>query len=327
MTIEDLATKLKDWLSSLVHNDWFGTLLTVLLFVGATALASHLLTTFLRKILKSKKGPLPSVSIFINIGRVAIWVVGISIILSSCFNVNVGAAVTALGVGGIAISLGFQETLSNLIGGLQIIMSGLVEPGDRIKVGNFEGVVRDVSWRHTTMRTVQGETVVIPNSVINTEALVKLAPERDFRLNITLMPGREKLENLISDIEKQVKASVSKVAVIAQDPQIRVTALNGRSYAAILTFSVEEGAQRSQVIDAALKATASSSKAKAMETPDRDKGSSSTGKASAEASAKELASPKGATEKPKGASQAKGSEAKAAAAHSDAKGQTSPSQE
>lgn len=96
--------------------------------------------------------------------------------LSSCFNVNVQAAITALGVGGIAISLGFQSTLSNLIGGVQIVLAGIVEPGERIRISTYEGVVRDVTWRHTEIETADGEFVVVPNSVINTEALVKLPP-------------------------------------------------------------------------------------------------------------------------------------------------------
>lgn len=46
--------------------------------------------------------------------------VGGSVMLSTCFGIDVSAAITALGIGGIAISLGFQDTISNLIGGVQV---------------------------------------------------------------------------------------------------------------------------------------------------------------------------------------------------------------
>ena len=42
----------------------------------------------------------------------------------------------ALGIGGIAISLGFQDTLSNLIGGLQVSLLRIIKPGDNIEVGS-----------------------------------------------------------------------------------------------------------------------------------------------------------------------------------------------
>ena len=86
-----------------------------------------------------------------NIVRGAVWFLGICIMLSTCFNVNVSAAITALGIGGIAISLGFQDTISNLIGGLQVSLMRIVKPGDNIEVGSSSGVVKDVTWRHTSL--------------------------------------------------------------------------------------------------------------------------------------------------------------------------------
>lgn len=174
MDLNSISNAFKSWVDGIVHSDWLSTLITMVLIIIVTAICAHLVTLFLRKLFKMNKS-LPAVSIFINIGRVTVWVIGICVILSSCFNVNVGAAVTALGIGGIAISLGFQATLSNLIGGLQIIMTKLIEPGERIKVGSNEGTVVDVTWRHTTIHTDNGDMVIIPNSVINTSALEKVS--------------------------------------------------------------------------------------------------------------------------------------------------------
>lgn len=174
MNIDNIISTFRGWLDTILHWSWLSTAVTVVIIVLVTAIVARLAVVTLRRIFNSNRGPLPSASIFINIARVTVWVIGICIILSSCFGVNVGAAITALGIGGIAISLGFQQTLSNLIGGLQVIMSGIVEPGDHIKVGSNEGVVRDVTWRNTTIRSSDGNDVIIPNSVINTEALIKI---------------------------------------------------------------------------------------------------------------------------------------------------------
>lgn len=174
MNIDSIIDTFRRWLDTILHWDWLSTAVTVVIILLVTMVLARLATVTLRRIFNSNKGPLPSASIFINIARVTIWIIGICIILSSCFDVNVGAAITALGIGGIAISLGFQQTLSNLIGGLQVIMSGIVEPGDHIKVGTNEGIVHDVTWRNTTIRTSDGNEVIIPNSVINTEALIKI---------------------------------------------------------------------------------------------------------------------------------------------------------
>ena len=73
---------------------------------------------------------------------------GASVILDTIFNVNTSSIIAALGVGGIAVSLGFQDTLANLIGGLQVTFMGIVKPGDNIEVGSETGVVQDVSLLH-----------------------------------------------------------------------------------------------------------------------------------------------------------------------------------
>ncbi len=119
---------------------------------------------------------IPQSSIFVNIARGIIWGIGICLVLDSCFNVNMSALIAALGVGGIALSLGFQDTLSNLIGGVQISFMRIVKPGDNIQVGNNKGVVQDVTWRHATIKNRNGETVIIPNSVISKNAVVHLPP-------------------------------------------------------------------------------------------------------------------------------------------------------
>lgn len=260
MDIDKLTDALKNWLASILHSDGLSTLITAAIIAIVTAFCAHLVTVFLRRILKSNKGPLPAVSIFVIIGRVTVWVIGLCVILSSCFNVNVGAAVTALGIGGIAVSLGFQDTLSNLIGGLQIIMTKLVEPGDRIKVSNYEGMVTDVTWRHTTILTARGERVVIPNSVINTSALVKLAPEDDIRLDISIDPGDESLEDVVAKMQDEVNEAVGKVAVMMEKAQINVTGKTDRGYQAMLTFATGKGTKRSVAIDTALKAISGSAK-------------------------------------------------------------------
>ena len=142
----------------------------------ATLAISRIVARAMRHILDRDSNPLPSSSIIINIVRATILILGASIILDVIYNINANAIITTLGVGGIAISLGFQDTLSNLIGGLQVTFMGIVKPGDNIEVGSETGVVQDVSWRHTTIRDALGQTVIIPNSIISKTALVHLLP-------------------------------------------------------------------------------------------------------------------------------------------------------
>lgn len=142
----------------------------------ATSLIARVASRATSRLLHHDSNPLPTSSIIINIVRAIIWIVGGCIVLDSVFGINTSSFIAALGVGGIAVSLGFQDTLSNLIGGLQVTFMRIVTPGDNIEVGTQRGVVQDVSWRHTTIRDNMGQTVIIPNSIISKTALVHLLP-------------------------------------------------------------------------------------------------------------------------------------------------------
>ena len=146
------------------------------IFAAITLALANVAAHTAQRLLHHDSNPLPTSSIIVNIVRATVYVVGGSFILGTCFGQDVSAFITALGVGGIAVSLGFQDTLSNLIGGLQVTLMGIVKPGDNIEVGSSMGVVQDVTWRHTTIRDGLGQTVIIPNSIISTTALVHLLP-------------------------------------------------------------------------------------------------------------------------------------------------------
>ena len=115
---------------------------------------------------------LPSASIFVNIIRGIIWAFAILAVLQPVFGIQPTAFVTALGVTSIALSFGLQDTISNLVGGLGLMLVGVVKPGDQVSIGNISGEVIDMNWRSTIVRDRGGKVDIIPNSVLNKTALV-----------------------------------------------------------------------------------------------------------------------------------------------------------
>lgn len=268
MNLDALTDNLKGLLDKVLHNQWLGTAVTVFIVVVITAIVAHLVTTLIKRLLNMSHNPLPSLSIFVNIGRITVWCIGISIILTSCFGINVSAAITALGIGGIAISLGFQSTLSNLIGGLQIILSGIVKPGDHVKIGDYEGIVRDVTWRHTTINTTRGELVIIPNSNINTQALVKLAPETDVRVDVIVKPSdAESLDERLKAMEARVNDALEKITVVEKAPEITLYGTTNDGYRGLLSFSIGKGVKKSTAIDVALKSISADARKTSAKAP------------------------------------------------------------
>ena len=161
-------------MNEFLQNEWVQIAVTIAAVIVVAAIVTHLATRFLKHVLMREDGILPSSSIFLNIVRATIWILAFCVVLDSCFGINVTAVIAAMGVGGIALSLGFQDTIANLVGGLQIILARLIKPGDRITVGGDTGVVTDITWRHVTLLNEEGETVIVPNAVVNKSSLTKL---------------------------------------------------------------------------------------------------------------------------------------------------------
>ena len=121
-------------------------LLAVVLIVAA--LIDKALTKVVRRMLD--KSQVPNASIFVNILRVVVWVFAIGTLLQPVFGINPTTLFTALGIGGLAVSLGLKDTIANVIGGFGLMLGRVIQPGDYVKVAGITGTVKDINWRQTT---------------------------------------------------------------------------------------------------------------------------------------------------------------------------------
>lgn len=249
--------KLLDIFNKFVHEDWFTTLVGAVVICAVTFVVCRVTVAFMRRLL-NRTSLLPSSSIFINLVRAAVWIVGMAVMLSVCFNVNVSAMITGLGVVGIAISLGFQDTLSNLIGGLQVSVSRSVEPGDNIRMGpsGVSGVVQDVAWRYTTIVDSSGNEINIPNSVMTSTAVVKLSPPSSVSINMVVTTDSERLTAAAHRIEDAAEKAVARVSKIKKAPKVSFSAITDRGFQGTLSFTIADASKASHATDAAIRAIA-----------------------------------------------------------------------
>ena len=77
------------------------------------------------------------------------------------FDLTTGIA--ALGVGGLALALGAQKTIENLVGSVVVVADSPVRIGDYCKFGTYEGTVIDIGIRSSRVRTLTRTVVTVPN--------------------------------------------------------------------------------------------------------------------------------------------------------------------
>ncbi len=178
-------------------------LLVSLYMFSATMVTAQVIAGMLRIRSSKDNSEIPSSSILGNIVKVIVYIIGFILILHN-FGVAIAPMVTALGVGGLAVALALQSTLSNLFSGLQIIASGKFNTGDFVQLENGQkGFIRDINWRNTTIETNQNNYIIVPNSKL-ADSIVEnfFLVNREITFYVKLGVGYE------SDLEKAEKVSI-----------------------------------------------------------------------------------------------------------------------
>lgn len=142
-------------------------------------------------------------SIFQNIVRILVWGWAICAILDICFDLDMAGILGALGIVGVAVSLGAQQTIANVIGGIIVSLSGMIGPDDWITIdGHKEARVVDTSWRRTTLEDEDGVLFAVPNSVMVSTVVEKGNPYAMIVVPFSLKPTVSNVEGLLAECEE-----------------------------------------------------------------------------------------------------------------------------
>lgn len=122
---------------------------------------------------------------------------------------NVGAILAGLGIGGLAFALAAQDTVSNLFGGIMIFVQRLFKVGDRIEIGDFSGYVTSIGIRSTTLQTLTGRLVVVPNRMFNEVPVRKVRWSRELYLvEQTLQLDKNSPPALLQQLKTEIETII-----------------------------------------------------------------------------------------------------------------------
>jgi len=133
-------------------------------------------------------GALPVTTLTQTLAQLTVVILGVLVLLN-LWGISITPILTALGVGGLAVALALQDTLSNLFAGFYIAVSHQVRLGDYIRLNTGEeGYVTDIGWRSTTIRALANNMFLIPNSKLG-QAIVTNFYLPDKRVGVSIQIG------------------------------------------------------------------------------------------------------------------------------------------
>ncbi|VAV83110.1 hypothetical protein MNBD_DELTA01-167 [hydrothermal vent metagenome] len=177
----------------------------VIIIFSVTLAIGNFTSKILQRYIEKTSGQAAATGLSKAIIKGIILAIGFIIIFNS-LGISITPLVTALGVGGLAVALAFQDTLSNLFAGVHILVEKPLRVGDYIKLdAGEEGYVVDVGWRTTKIRKLQNNIVIIPNSKLSQSIITNFCmPEK--RMSLLIPVGvsydcdPQEIEDMLTDV-------------------------------------------------------------------------------------------------------------------------------
>ena len=117
-------------------------------------------------------------------------------------------------------------------------------------------MVKDITWRHTTIRNGAGEEVLIPNSIISKTALTHLPPTNQVSLAIVVTTEVQHLDEVAEAIERKAGEAAAGIGKVVKQPKLTFSEITAQGYAGSISFSMADSRTTGRAIDAVLRAVA-----------------------------------------------------------------------
>jgi small-conductance mechanosensitive channel len=170
----------------------------------------------------------PAVAKLIQTLTRAMLVLVVGLLALSVAGVNVGSALAALGIAGLAIAFAVQSILENFIAGILILIRRPFRPGDQVRLGDFEGTVTDINLRVTTIVDYDGEKVLLPNSTVFSEPIINTTERGRRRSRVTVGVEYRDDHDDAREVLRRAVESVEGVLPMPP-PQVLLLELNSSS--------------------------------------------------------------------------------------------------
>lgn len=229
--VSDLVRKIKallirEGINGKYTTNFLGKLITLLIIYAAIKLIKYVMSRFIISTLEKKKAEYGLINenratTLINILNKSISVIlnfiGILTVLE-VFNIPTGSIIATAGVGGLAIGIGAQSLVKDIITGFFILLEDQYSVGDHVEIEGNEGIVEDLGLRVTKIRDFNGALYIIPNSNI---AIVSNMTRGEMRALVNIsIAYEEDVDKAIAVLKNYSETIWKKNTIFKEGPTI-----------------------------------------------------------------------------------------------------------
>lgn len=161
-----------------------GKLLAAILVLVVGSILIKCLVKAIRKSKMSKRADPTVHNFLISLIRIGLYVLLI-VTLIAIMGVPMASIVAVIASAGVAVGLALQGSLSNLAGGIMLLIFRPFKLGDFIDASGFSGTVMDIGIFYTTLKTGDNKAITIPNGSLMNDSVINYSVHETRRVDLT----------------------------------------------------------------------------------------------------------------------------------------------
>lgn len=195
---------------------FLGKVLLALVVLSMTLVIANIVSALFQRAVVRGEVEAPATSLTRTFIKIGVIIVGMLVILST-WGISIAPILTAFGIGGLAVALALQDTLTNLFAGFNVSMARQIRVGDYIKLDTGqEGYVTDMNWRTTSIRDSSNNLIIIPNAKLAQSIITNYhMPEKPVMVrvpvSVSYSSDPERVERVLLEIGQQALAEMPQL--------------------------------------------------------------------------------------------------------------------
>jgi small-conductance mechanosensitive channel len=195
------------------YFDWIDAMFYSLFILATALLISRIINILMGEWLKVQKKMQRPPVLLNKLVSVIVFIIALIFILDF-LNIDITPFLATVGFGALAVGLALQSTLSNFFAGLHLISDRPIEVGDFIELSeDINGIVEDIGWRSTRIRTLPDNLLIIPNGKLAESNIVNFSkPKQDLSIwipcGVAYESDLEKVERVTLEVARKTQQTV-----------------------------------------------------------------------------------------------------------------------
>ena len=175
--ISEGAGEINRFFASLGLGSFLSSLLSAIIVFLICAIVIRLLTKVTNHLLdKGKRGDETAKRFLRTAIKIFLWVLAI-VTVAGVLGIPTASLVAVISITGVALSLSLQSILTNLFSGVTLLLTRPIAVGEYVEIGSNAGTVHSVGLYYTTIITLNGQIVTIPNGDVAGASIINYGRE------------------------------------------------------------------------------------------------------------------------------------------------------